>query len=419
MKRVVVIGAGIVGVASAIELLRDGHHVTIIEPGQPGGEQAASYGNAGSINPGSVVPMSLPGTWRKVPGWLRDPLGPLTIRWAYLPKLAPWLLRFLRAGSTVVGVERTARALRALIADAPQRHLRLADEAGVGGLIERRGTLYVFPSRADFTAEALAWRLRGDNGVRWLELSADELRQREPALDRSYQFGILIEEGASCADPGAYVAALAAHAQTLGATLLHGSAAGFRVDAGRLRAVVLESGEVGCDAAVIAAGARSRRLARAAGDRVSLETERGYHAVIAAPEVTLRHVLMPSDGKMGINPMRGGLRAAGQVELAGLAAAPNWRRAEILRDHLLRTFPTLPRDLPADRVKIWMGHRPSTPDGLPVIGRASGCADVVHAYGHGHIGLMAGPMTGRLVADIVAGDTPVIDPAPYAPQRFN
>ncbi|MBV8913326.1 MAG: FAD-binding oxidoreductase [Acetobacteraceae bacterium] len=417
---VAVIGAGIVGVASAIELLRDGHRVTIIEPGQPGGEQAASYGNAGGFNPSSVVPMSLPGTWRKVPGWLRDPFGPLTVRWAYMPQLAPWLLRFLRAGSTLERVEATARALRALIADAPERHRRLAQEAGVPELIERRGTLYVYPSRADFEAEALAWRLRRDNGVRWLELDADELRQREPSLDRRYQFGVLDEEGGHCTDPGAYVAALAAHAQSLGAVLCPGRVARFRVEAGRLRAVILEDGgEVGCDAAVIAAGARSRALARLAGDRVSLETERGYHAVIADPPFALRHFIMSGDGKMGLNSTRSGLRAAGQVELAGLQAAPDWRRAQVLRDWLLRTFSALPRDLPAERVKVWMGHRPSTPDGLPVIGRASGCPDVIQAFGHGHIGMMSGPMTGRLVADLVSGHSPVIDPAPYAPKRFH
>src|SRR3954447_14067091 len=127
MPKTTIIGAGIVGVASALELLRDGHQVTLLEPGQPGGEQAASYGNAGGLNPSSVVPVSLPGTWRKVPGWLRDPLGALTVRSAYLPKLMPWLARFLRAGSTVARVEATARALRPLIADAVERHRRLAE----------------------------------------------------------------------------------------------------------------------------------------------------------------------------------------------------------------------------------------------------------------------------------------------------
>src|SRR5206468_8577546 len=133
-----------------------------------------------------------------------------------------------------------------------------------------------------------------------------------------------------------------------------------------------------CEAAVIAAGARSRELARVAGDRVSLETERGYHAVITDPPVTLRHFIMSGDGKMGLNSMRGGLRSAGQVELAGLEAAPNWQRGDVLLKWLSRTFTGLAGELPADRVKLWMGHRPSTPDGLPVIGRASGCREVIH-----------------------------------------
>jgi D-amino-acid dehydrogenase len=180
-----------------------------------------------------------------------------------------------------------------------------------------------------------------------------------------------------------------------------------------------EAGDIACERAVIAAGAWSRTLARMVGDRVQLETERGYHAVIANPEVAPRMPVMPSDGKMANTPTAHGLRIAGQVEIAGLAAAPNWKRAEILRDFALRMFPGLPRDLPASRVKVWMGHRPSTPDGLPCIGPASGCADVVHAYGHGHIGLAAGAMSGRLAADIVSGKAPSIDPKPYDPARFN
>ncbi len=415
---VAVIGGGIVGICCAVELLRDGHGVVLIEPGAPGGPHQASFGNGAWFSPASVVPTSLPGTWRKVPGYLADPLGPLSIRWRYLPHLLPWLVRYLRAGSTVARVEATARALRALIADAPERHRRLAEEAGVPELVVRQGLLYVFPSRAAFDAEALAWRLRRDNGVRWLELSEDELRQREPSLDRRYTFGVLVEEGAHCLDPGAYVAALAAWAESLGLKRIAGNATGFRIEGGRLAAVRTDAGDVPALRAVIAAGARSRALAAAVGDKVPLETERGYHVAIAAPEAAPRQPVMPSDGKMANTMTAGALRIAGQIELAGLDAPPDWRRADILRDFALRTYPGLPHDVPKDRLSVWMGHRPSIADGLPVIGPASGCPDVIHAFGHGHIGLAAGPLTGRLVADIVGGKPPVVEPAPYRVRRF-
>ncbi len=418
MAHVVVIGAGIVGAATALTLLRQGAQVTIVEPGPPGGEQAASHGNGCWLSPMSVVPPAMPGTWKKVPGYLLDPLGPLAIRWSYFPRVLPWLLRYLAAGWDEKRVTHTGHALRALLRDAPALHAELAEAAGVGHLIERRGLMYIYPSRAEFEAEAMAWRIRQATGVRWLEISADELRQREPELDRRYGFGVLVEEGGHCRDPGAYVAALVALAQAEGAQLRAARATGFRIESGRLKAVLTDQGDIAADQAVISAGAHSKPLAAAAGDVLPLESERGYHAVLEAPEAGPRTPVMPSDGKMAITMTEGGLRVSGQVEIAGLEAAPNWKRAHILRDHLLRCFPGLPRDLPAERVKLWMGHRPSMPDGLPCLGRASGCQDIVHAFGHGHVGLVAGPRSARLAAQLLAGVPPEIDLAPYDPRRF-
>ncbi|HEX3996287.1 MAG TPA: FAD-binding oxidoreductase, partial [Acetobacteraceae bacterium] len=274
-RHVAVIGAGIIGAACAIELLRDGHQVTIIEPGEPGGEQAASYGNGTLLNPSSVIPMSSPGIWKKVPGYLRDPLGPLAIRWRYLPRLLPWLRRFVTAGSTPEKVATIAHALQPLLADAPERHHALAEEAGVGELITRQGVLFAYPDRAAFEAEAMSWRIRHDNGTRWLELDADQLRQSEPTLSRNYKFAVLVQENGQCRDPGAYVAALIRLATASGATLLRTRATGFHIALHRLRAVLTEAGEVEADNAVIAAGAYSKQLAAVAGDRVPLETERG------------------------------------------------------------------------------------------------------------------------------------------------
>jgi D-amino-acid dehydrogenase len=415
---VAVIGAGIVGAACALELLRDGHQVTIVEPGEPGGEQAASYGNGTLLNPSSVIPMSSPGIWKKVPSYLSDPLGPLAIRWSYLPKVLPWLRRFLSAGSTPEKVGAIGKALRPLLIEAPERHRKLAEEAGVGELITKQGVLFAFPDRAAFQAEALSWKVRADNGVTWLELDEDELRQREPLLDRHYKFALLVEENGQCRDPGAYVAALIRHAVAQGAALRRARATGLRIQDRRLQAVMTDAGDIACDRAVLAAGAWSKVLARQAGDSVPLETERGYHIVVQNPGIEPRYPVMPSDGKMGCAMTPQGLRLGGQVELAGLDADPNWKRADVLLKFARKVYPGIPEGLSLDNVKVWMGHRPSMPDGLPCLGPASGCPDVIHAFGHGHVGLTAGATTGLVVADIVAGRTPRVDLAPYSPKRF-
>jgi D-amino-acid dehydrogenase len=417
-QHVVVIGAGIVGAATALEALSAGFRVTIVEPGEPGGEQAASYGNGCWLSPMSVIPPSTPGLWKKVPKFLSDPLGPLAIRWSYFPRVAPWLVRYLLAGWTEAKVEAIARAIRPLLQDAPALHRELAARAGVERLIERRGLMYVYENRAQFESEAMAWRVRRKVGIEWLELDADEMRQREPDLERRYGFGVLVEEGGHCRDPGAYVAALVAQAEAEGATLHSARATGFRIEAGRLRAVLTDTREVPADRAVICAGAHSKALAAAVGSTVPLETERGYHAMVVDAETGPRTPLMPYDGKMSVTWTDRGLRCAGQVEIAGLEAAPNWKRAEILRDHLLRSFPSLPRDLPAERVKMWMGHRPSMPDGLPCLGPSAASTDVLLAFGHGHVGLVAAPRSARVVAAMLTGQAPGITVEPFHPSRF-
>ncbi|HKX42505.1 MAG TPA: FAD-dependent oxidoreductase, partial [Burkholderiaceae bacterium] len=216
-RHVVIIGAGAVGAVSAVEALRAGLRVTLVEPGPAGGEQASSYGNAGWLSSHSVIPPAEPGVWKKLPRFLVDPLGPLAIRWRYLPQAAPWLLRYLAAGWTAERIAATARALRSLLDQAPALHQALAQQAGVPQLIERRGLLHIYPSRARFEADALAWGIRRDNGVAWDELDAATLRAREPALHPRYQFGVHVPEAGHCRNPGAYVAALVAHARALGA----------------------------------------------------------------------------------------------------------------------------------------------------------------------------------------------------------
>ncbi|WP_313618750.1 FAD-binding oxidoreductase [Agrobacterium sp.] len=417
-SHVVVIGAGIVGAATALELLKDGHEVTIVEPEQPGGRQAASYGNSGWLSPASVIPMSMPGLWKKVPGLVADPNGPLVIRWRHILRLAPWLIRFVSAGATVAKVERTAKILSSLLHDAPTRHETLAKDIDRPDLVVRKGLIYAYPDKASFEAEALAWRLRRDNGVAYRELSSDELHQLEPALAQRYSFAVIAQEGAHCIDPGGYVGSIVKAAVDRGAKHIKAKAGGFEISSGRLRGVKTNNGTIACDRAVIATGIHSKTLAAAAGDKVSLESERGYHVVFPRDIITGAMPVMPGDGKMGNNPTLAGLRVAGQVELASTETAPDKSRADILLRHAKRAYSALATPLDESRIDWWMGHRPSTPDGLPVIGPASATSDIIYAFGHGHVGLATGPASARIVADLISGRPTSEHIAAFAASRF-
>jgi D-amino-acid dehydrogenase len=414
-RRVGVIGGGIVGVCTANWLRRDGHDVFLVEPGNPG--EGASFGNAGCFNGSSVTPVALPGIVRNVPKWLTDPLGPLALRWAYLPSILPYLVRFVRA-ATPDRVHAQARALRPLIAPTVPLIRELARDAGAEALVHQRGHLYVYRSAEALAKDAFAWALRREHGVEVDEFDADELRQLEPALSRDYVRGLLVRENGHTGNPFGLVTALVEHFRSQGGEIVRTRALGFRLDGGRLAAIRTDAGDLPADAAVVCAGAHSKPLAAALGDRVPLETERGYHLMIRDPEVMPRIPTADADGKFVATPMDTGLRFAGTVELAGLEAPPDWRRAQILLQQGRRMLPGLAAHHAEDRVSVWMGHRPSLPDSLPVLGRSRATPDVIYAFGHGHIGMTAAPMTGKIVADLVAGRPAPIDIAPFAAARF-
>jgi D-amino-acid dehydrogenase len=412
---VVVIGAGIVGLCCATYLQRDGRKVVVVDPDGPG--EGASYGNAGGLNGSSIVPVAMPGVLAKVPHWLLDPAGPLSIRLRYLPQLLPWLYRFVRAGRPEL-VREQARALRGLLAPTVEMHRELAASVGAADLIQRSGLLIAYRSEASFAADSEAYRLRAENGVKIDELNQDELRQIEPALSPAYTRARFISENGYCRNPLRLSRALAESLLANGGKIRRERAEGFAFADGKVEAVLTSTGRIPAAAVVLAAGAHSKPLAARLGGKVPLDTERGYHAMIKAPEVAPRLPIMDAEAKLVATPMEEGLRMAGTVEFAGLEAPPDWRRARILLRHGQAMFPGLPRTVSDDRVALWMGFRPSMPDSLPVIGPTRCYANAFLAFGHGHVGLIGAPMTGRAIADLIAGRPPALDLAPFSAARF-
>jgi len=414
-RRVGVIGAGMVGVCAALWLQRDGHRVFLIEPGNPG--EGASFGNAGCFNGSSVTPMAMPGIIKQVPRWLMDPLGPLALRWSYLPSILPYLVRFVRS-ATPDKVRAQARAMRPLVGPTVPLVRELAKMAGAEELVHQRGHLYVYRSPESLAKDAFAWALRRENGVEVDEFDADELRQLEPSLSREYVRGLLVRENGHTSNPLGLVARLVELFRRQGGEIVAARALGFRLDGRRLSAISTDRGEQPADAAVLCAGAYSKPLAAALGDKVPLETERGYHLMIRDPEIMPRIPTADADGKFVATPMDTGLRFAGTVELAGLDAPPDWRRAQILLRQGRKMLPGLAAEYGEERISVWMGHRPAMPDSLPVIGPSRASPDVIYAFGHGHVGMTAAPMTGKIVADLLSGRPAAIDIAAFAAARF-
>ncbi len=406
-SRIVVIGAGIIGLSVARALLREGHAVTVIDR-DPAGDKA-SFGNAGGLGVTEILPAAAPGLIWQVPKWLADPLGPLSLRPAHLPRLLPWLVRFLRTG-TPAEVARVAGALAALLAPVYDDMLPLLDELSLSADLHRVGALWVYDTDAGFQRDAPAHAMRRRHGIAVETISATEARQLEPALAPTGARAVLTPGWSHVSDPKRIVDRLRETLIAGGVAMLAREAAGVDGPA----VITAEGDHVPFDRLVVAAGAWSGRIARAIGDPVLIESERGYNATLPSPGVVLSREVIFAQRQFVATPLDIGLRIGGAAEFAGLDANPDFRRSDALVTLARRYLPDLD---PGGAVR-WMGHRPATPDSMPVIGRSPRRRDVVYAFGHGHLGLTLGPTTGRLVADIVAGRASPIDLSPFSIARF-
>lgn len=412
-KHVIVVGAGIVGIASALQLKLAGCEVTLLDRGEPARE--TSYGNAGAFAVSDVIPLAEPGVLAKVPGWMLDPLGPLALRWRYLPTLTPWLLRFM-AASRPGKVAELTRALAALLNRVNDDYAPLIEYAGLESMWRRHGALTLYRSEQEFTQAEAAWRSKGEHGVRWHKLVNGEIREQEPLLADAWRCAVQVPTWSHVDDPYTFSRGLFDAFVNAGGHFVHEEVSAIATHDGRATGIELANGgSLSGDAVAIACGIWSDRFTRQRRYRLPLESERGYHVTLPKAGVPLHHFIQCASESFVILPMAGGgLRLAGTVELAHRDAPPNWQRAHILIDKAR----AIVGDFSLEDMSVWMGNRPSLPDTIPAIGPAPDLPGLYFATGHGHLGLTLAATSGALLTDLICQRPSHFDLSPYRIDRF-
>ena len=409
MANIAVIGAGFVGLSTAWHLMRDGHAVTLYDPvGAAGG---ASFGNAGTFATYACIPVNNPSVFRDIPHFLLDARSPFRLRLGYLPQLAPWLARFL-FHSTAARSEHTSRALAQLLGRAQMGYDAMLQAPGLAQFVRPRECLYLYSSTKAFAQSQADLALRQTLGVALDVLGRDEVQALEPNLSPLFERGVLFRGSWHLSDPGAFLHTLQANLQQQGLRVVQSAVTHLRPGAQEV-VVDCTDGAQAFDQVALCAGAYSRALAAQCGDAIPLDTERGYHLLYPGSSSLISRPVGWAERGFYMTPMARGIRVAGSVELAGLKPEKHAGLLQLLEHSSQRALAGLPA-----ATEPWLGFRPTLPDGLPVIGRSRASARVVYAFGHQHIGLTLGGVSGSLVADLVAGRAPALDLAPFAPGRF-
>ena len=410
-KTIAIIGAGIVGVSAAVWLQREGHKVILIDKAGPG--EGTSHGNGGVLASCSIVPVTVPGLLRKAPKMLLSPLQPLFLKWGYLPKLVPWMTRYL-SHANASDVERIAAALTPIVGDSLNDHKALAEGTGAEKWIVPSDYLFLYKDRTHYKEDAFGWDIRRRNGFIWDELEGPAFHAYDPVYSEDIGFAAKLSDHGHITDPGRYVKDLAAYVEANGGTILRAAVDDVVQENGKVTGVRTGGETIACDTAIVTAGVWSGPLAKRLGISVPLESERGYHLELVEPSAMPRSPVMVVSGKFVATPMDGRIRLAGIVEFGGLDAPASRAPFELMRKNARMAFPGLTWKEEVE----WMGHRPAPTDSIPIIGEAPGISGAYMGFGHHHIGLTGGPKTGRLLAQMIAGRTPNTDMSVYAPSRF-
>jgi len=411
-SEVIIVGAGVIGAASALALLKDGHKVTLVDKKSPC--SGASFGNAGAIVNGSCAPTAMPGIFFDAIRMLVQTNSPFSIKPSYFPKITPWLLRFIlqSRSSTVFN---NAKHLHALTQHAVESWHQLTNNTELTSLFRETGWLKVYELEKTFADTSKSRELLDKMGTNYELLTGSQIHDLEPNLAPIFKRGFYQKDSLSITNPGRLVRGMVDLFVSRGGTYKQFDVNHITTnnDQVTLRGSL---GELTADKAVIAAGAWSGSLAKQLQDNIPLDTERGYHLMLPKSSSSLlSRPVVHGESSFVLTPMETGLRMASQIEFAGLNAPPDYKK---IRSLLPRVKSMLPK-VETREESVWLGFRPSLPDSLPVLGFSSKTNKVIYAFGHQHLGMTLAAITGFLISDLLSNRTPRVPISPYRPNRFN
>jgi D-amino-acid dehydrogenase len=408
-RKIIIIGAGIMGISSALNLIRRGCDVTIIEKEIDG--QPASFGNASWLSAPSITPVLTPGAIYKIPKMLFSKNGPLFLKFPGTLKIIPWLLKYLTY-STFEKVNYISEHLAPLLANSVTEHKNLAEGTEAGQWIEDSPFLFIYKNKSDFISDSFTWNIRKKHGYKLIEVDENELQELVPGLSNEYSFAIKIENQGYISNSKKYLTDLIEGFKNLGGTLIEEEVKDILSYENKIKIETKENKFI-CDDVVITAGVFSEKLSKKYGANVPMQSERGYHLELSGTNVKLKYPLMNGYLKLAITPRPSGIRFAGLVEFGSIDSNPNTKAYDLLIRNAKSMFPKIT----FKEKQEWSGHRPATVDSLPLIGPSQINEKVFFAYGHHHIGLTAGPKTGKLISKSILRDNDQIDLTAYRPNR--
>lgn len=409
---IAVIGAGVVGLSCACKLQMAGLKVALLDKSPAG--QGCSKGNAGHFATEQVLPLAAPGLIRQIPRMLLDPQGPVSIRWPYLPKIAPWFTRFL-LNTRDKPFHKGAKAIRALNDQALPAWQTLLQQIQASEQMQIEGSYLVFESDTTFAQyQNSTLTLIQRYGVNAQVISGHALREAEPALSPSIKHAVFFPDTGHTQNPLKLSETLFSAFIQQGGLFIQQEVSTLTPNAQGCQIITPEA-QYQVPKVLIATGAWSKQLVKqATGVSVPLDTERGYHLMAPEAQHLLKVPVSSADRKFILTPMETGMRLAGTVEFAGLEAPANMQRAQMLARHAKALLPTLPEPTGDS----WMGCRPSLPDSLPVIDRVGPKGQILLAFAHQHLGLTHAAITAELVVNLALFETPRLDLTPYRLHRF-